>query len=87
MFSNVLAFTDEQSKEFHTMRHSLSYVAQERLLDPVEFAEFAAGQLDRYGIVEISGEPTVSTWHVDKLCQDYIEAGGKCIDNGANPTP
>ena len=55
------------------MYHSINDVAKYNFLDPVSFFKFSFNNLDKYGIIQ-QGNPEriyVSTFHVDRLIQDY----------------
>ena len=63
------------------MYHGLRSLAESRFFDVEKFTEFAHQHEDKYGLVGAGkGEnATVSTWHVDDLCEAFKKAGGERI--------
>ena len=56
------------------MWHPLEYVAQSRQIDPDKLKRFALDNGDKYGVIKENGSVEVSTWHVDKLIEDFRAA-------------
>jgi hypothetical protein len=53
------------------MWHTLKHVAENQMLDPIEFRKFALAQANRFGIDHFH---MVNTFHVDDLLKAYRES-------------